>query len=545
VVEPTLTEETEVNADTKLNENKKKLVVLLKTLKDDPYFKQLIKNDKNVYEVKDNKGTKQKVDKFKTGLDMSNDALAELQKDTTLKPPEEEEEEEEEEIPNFENIVEKIKNVFTLILLTSSDDLSIDTIFTESDFTPDNIKRIKECNDSDILYYCYLVITADKKHKIGDKIIINKEERERVRKLNEKMEKTRQTQLKKVEDKRQKELAAQEMKLKKTLAKETEQQQKILAKEEKTRLTQMKRDEDKRQRELETQRKKTIKNGEKKGGGDDEDYEAEESDADASDAEEEEAAEEGVVVAAQLEGTIIAIGKKEIIDAKGNIKYKKIYKIKWDDPTKGVEEYDEKQFKDKLENISFSNTFDLDSIADEDIRKIVNKNMELIQFLIGKQTDMNEINNLFDNIKEEMGKLKAQLNDEKNAFINNPNQSDFCPTLYSKENSKVLDIIRKYLTPKREEKKLFGEVFTPLEIVCEMLEKLSRDVWKNYNLKWLDPANGIGNYPIVVYFKLMETLKNVEGFSNENKRSKHIIEKMLYMNELNPVNVAITKKYSK
>jgi hypothetical protein len=79
---------------------------------------------------------------------------------------------EEEEIPNFENIVEKIKNVFTLILLTSRDDLSIDTIFTEYDYTPENIKRIKECTDSDILYYCYLVVTQRKEHKINDKVII-------------------------------------------------------------------------------------------------------------------------------------------------------------------------------------------------------------------------------------------------------------------------------------------------------------------------------------------------------------------------------------
>ena len=52
-----------------------------------------------------------------------------------------------------------------------------------------------------------------------------------------------------------------------------------------------------------------------------------------------------------------------------------------------------------------------------------------------------------------------------------------------------------------------------------MLDKLPKDVWKNPNLKWLDPANGIGNYPIVAYYKLMEGLKNVKGYENKDKLS--------------------------
>ena len=33
-----------------------------------------------------------------------------------------------------------------------------------------------------------------------------------------------------------------------------------------------------------------------------------------------------------------------------------------------------------------------------------------------------------------------------------------------------------------------------MELVCEMLEQLPPSVWKNKDLKWLDPANGIGNF---------------------------------------------------
>lgn len=109
----------------------------------------------------------------------------------------------------------------------------------------------------------------------------------------------------------------------------------------------------------------------------------------------------------------------------------------------------------------------------------------------------------------------------------------------------VLEIIRKYLVVKDKEKKLFGEVFTPVELVYEMLEKLPPAVWTDPKLKWLDPANGIGNYPIVVYYKLMDSLKDVKGYENKEKRSKHIIENMLFMVELNPINVRVCKKVFK
>jgi hypothetical protein len=44
-------------------------------------------------------------------------------------------------------------------------------------------------------------------------------------------------------------------------------------------------------------------------------------------------------------------------------------------------------------------------------------------------------------------------------------------------------------------------------LVNEMLDKLPNGVWKNKNLKWFDPATGIGNFTIAVYFRLMEGLK--------------------------------------
>jgi site-specific DNA-methyltransferase (adenine-specific) len=78
-----------------------------------------------------------------------------------------------------------------------------------------------------------------------------------------------------------------------------------------------------------------------------------------------------------------------------------------------------------------------------------------------------------------------------------------------------------------------------MKLVNEMLDKLPLEVWYNKDLKWFDPANGMGNYPIAVYLRLINTLKDV--IPNDEERKKHILENMLYMGELNKKNVYISK----
>lgn len=107
-------------------------------------------------------------------------------------------------------------------------------------------------------------------------------------------------------------------------------------------------------------------------------------------------------------------------------------------------------------------------------------------------------------------------------------------------NPDILNIIRKYLPIKNKEKKFYGEVFSPPELVCDMLDLLPKEVWSDPNLQWLDPANGIGNFPVVVYYRLMEGLKLV--IPDKKDRSKHIIEYMLYMVELNSVNCDVCRE---
>ena len=54
-------------------------------------------------------------------------------------------------------------------------------------------------------------------------------------------------------------------------------------------------------------------------------------------------------------------------------------------------------------------------------------------------------------------------------------------------------------------------------------------------MKWLDPANGAGTFPLVVIYKLMKGLSEWEP--NIEKRYKHIVENMIYTCELQSRNV--------
>jgi hypothetical protein len=110
------------------------------------------------------------------------------------------------------------------------------------------------------------------------------------------------------------------------------------------------------------------------------------------------------------------------------------------------------------------------------------------------------------------------------------------------EPDKLLEFINNNLKPKDIEKKIRGEVFTPMKLVGEMLDTLPKEIWKNPNLKWLDPAAGMGNFPVAVYMRLMEGLRYVRGYEDDEKRRKHILENMLYMVEIDKTNVFMMRK---
>ena len=107
----------------------------------------------------------------------------------------------------------------------------------------------------------------------------------------------------------------------------------------------------------------------------------------------------------------------------------------------------------------------------------------------------------------------------------------------------VNDLIQKNLPSKSNEKSEFGEVFTPISMIETLFERFPKNIWNNSENKWLDPCGGIGNFPLLLFFWLMNGLK--DKIPNDTKRSKHIIEKMIYITEINPTNVSVCKKIFK
>lgn len=92
-----------------------------------------------------------------------------------------------------------------------------------------------------------------------------------------------------------------------------------------------------------------------------------------------------------------------------------------------------------------------------------------------------------------------------------------------------------------------GEVFTPLEIVKQMLTELDTiylveygmSIFSNPDLKWYDSSAGIGNFMVSIFDRLDNNLRDL--FPDRGDRVRHIIENMLYMSEISRQNVDICK----
>ena len=106
-----------------------------------------------------------------------------------------------------------------------------------------------------------------------------------------------------------------------------------------------------------------------------------------------------------------------------------------------------------------------------------------------------------------------------------------------------MDYIKEHSKLDVNKKKLYGEVFTPPKLINEMLDTLPKEVWKNPELKWLDPCAGIANFPFIIYERLMIGLKDI--IVDDEERKKHILTIMIYMVELNSDNCNHIKKVFK
>jgi len=84
-------------------------------------------------------------------------------------------------------------------------------------------------------------------------------------------------------------------------------------------------------------------------------------------------------------------------------------------------------------------------------------------------------------------------------------------------------------TYSKEKSDKLGEVFTPNELINEMLDQLPQDIWTDPNKTWFDPAAGHGNFHIQVLKRLYKGLR--DQFDTPTDCIKHIVENQLYFAE--------------
>jgi len=164
---------------------------------------------------------------------------------------------------------------------------------------------------------------------------------------------------------------------------------------------------------------------------------------------------------------------------------------------------------------------------------------EIIDLMI-----LNEISEEDIKIKELINKLPLKqkrlailsiLDKDRGMFLKIKKIIENTAVSKTKHISDVVEMLRDYVKVGDIEKKKFGEVMTPISLVDDMLDTLPKEVWTNPNLKWLDPANGVGVFPSVVIQRLMNGLKDV--ITDDEFRYKHIVENMIHVCELQPKNM--------
>ena len=92
------------------------------------------------------------------------------------------------------------------------------------------------------------------------------------------------------------------------------------------------------------------------------------------------------------------------------------------------------------------------------------------------------------------------------------------------------------LTTTKENKELYGEVFTSFSLIEDILNQIPLPNFSNTNKRWLDIGAGTGYFSIYLYYKLFENLRN--EFLTDEQCKTHIITNMIYMVEIQDANVA-------
>jgi hypothetical protein len=172
------------------------------------------------------------------------------------------------------------------------------------------------------------------------------------------------------------------------------------------------------------------------------------------------------------------------------------------------------------------------------------KKMYLETLLLGMndvdKIGLDVIRYIYDNIydKEIINKKLYLFNQNINIIYNSIREN---PGIINIMLPNLVELIDSYLKPSNTEKRLLGEVFTPLYgkpgCVEDQLNLLPESFWENENGKVLDPCAGVGNYSVVLVDKYMKGLS--KKFPDPELRLKHILENIIHVNEYQSKNLFI------
>lgn len=172
------------------------------------------------------------------------------------------------------------------------------------------------------------------------------------------------------------------------------------------------------------------------------------------------------------------------------------------------------------------------------------KKMYLETLLLGMNdvdnVDLSVIKFIYDNIydKDIINKKLYLFNQNINLIYNSIREN---PEIIDIMLRNLMELVDSYLKPSNTEKRLLGEVFTPLYgkpgCVEDQLNLMDESFWGRKDVKVLDPCAGVGNYSVVLVDKFMKGL--VEEFTDPEERLKWILEEIIYINEYQSKNLFI------
>ena len=95
------------------------------------------------------------------------------------------------------------------------------------------------------------------------------------------------------------------------------------------------------------------------------------------------------------------------------------------------------------------------------------------------------------------------------------------------------------LTVDAECKSLYGEIFTPFELIDNMFNMVDPCMFSDPSKTFLDAGAGTGFFSMMLYWRLMDGL--TDHFTDNTEKSEHIIQNMIYMCELREENILLLK----